>query len=132
MTAVRVLVIDDEKEMRDMVSRVLRHAGHEVYTAEDGREALGLLRTLSVAVVVTDLVMPEMEGIEFILHLRRQVPEVKVIAMSGGGYVTPQAYLRVAANCGASRVLAKPFSSQELLDAVDGVMESAGPGDVVG
>lgn len=72
--------------------------------------------------VVADLIMPEKEGLETIRDMRRLAPEMPIIAMSGGGRSSPQGYLHVAAQMGASQILAKPFSFQELLDAVSAAL----------
>jgi CheY-like chemotaxis protein len=114
----RILVIDDEQEMRDLLRWMLEREGYEVVTAEDGKEGLRLYRENLADLIITDLIMPEMEGIETILALKHDFPGVKVIAMSGGGHVGPDPYLKIAEGVGAIRVFAKPFSREELLEAV--------------
>ncbi len=115
----RILVIDDDPAMRRMVSRILADAGYEVIEAKDGREALKQMAAFDPVVIVTDIVMPEMEGIEFILHVRKLQPGAKVIAMSGGGKAaTRELFLRMAKSLGADTVLEKPFGADTLLDAV--------------
>jgi DNA-binding response OmpR family regulator len=111
----RVLVIEDNGDMRDILRVALEGAGYHVLTASHGQEGLGYLSGHKVDVVLTDLFMPEMDGIEVIAALRRQFPGVKVVAMSGRPGVD---YLGVAKELGAARILRKPFAMHELLAAV--------------
>lgn len=113
----RVLVIEDNPGMRDYLRVALEGAGHAVLTASNGQEALAYMEGHKVQVVLTDLFMPEMDGIEVIAALRRHFPGVKVLAMSGRPGVD---YLTVAKELGAARILRKPFAMDELLNAVDG------------
>ena len=110
-----ILVIDDEAALRRLVARVLKSAGHTVREAENGRVGLELFRELRPALVITDIVMPDQEGIEAILELRRDAPSIPILAISGGG---EGAYLRMATGLGATEALAKPFGADELLAAV--------------
>jgi DNA-binding response OmpR family regulator len=114
----RVLVIEDNPGLRDLVRLTLESTGHEVLTATHGAEGLAYLGEHAVDLVITDLFMPEMDGIEVIAALRRRFPGVKVVAMSGRPGVD---YLTVARELGAARILRKPFAMDELLSAVDGV-----------
>lgn len=111
----RVLVIEDNGDMRDTLRLALEGAGHEVVTASHGEEGLGYLNGHKVDVVLTDLFMPEMDGIEVIATLKRRFPGVKVVAMSGRPGVD---YLGVAKELGAARILRKPFAMEELFAAV--------------
>lgn len=113
----RVLVIEDNAGLRDYLRVALESAGHEVLTAADGRQALAYLDGHPVDTVLTDLFMPEMDGIEVITALRRRFPGIKVVAMSGRPGVD---YLAVAAELGAAQILRKPFEMQELMSALDG------------
>lgn len=108
-------MIEDNGDMRNMVRLVLEGAGYDVVTASHGQEGLGYLNGHKVDVVVTDLFMPEMDGIEVIAALRRQFPGVRIVAMSGRPGVD---YLGVAKELGAARILRKPFAMDELLAAV--------------
>jgi CheY-like chemotaxis protein len=113
--ATRILVVDDDPAVRDVVTSMLESAGYEVTKAGNGREALQILRQTTIDVVITDLVMPEQEGIETIKLVRRDYPETKVIAMSGafGGD-----YLRIAGYLGAHGTLAKPLQMATVLKVV--------------
>jgi len=117
----RIMVIDDDADLRSLLQYVLSSAGHEVLTAGDGLEALNLQRTNPVQLIITDMFMPEHEGIETILEFRRDFPDVGIIAMSGA---SEQAFemLSVARRMGAAQVLEKPFSTPELLSAIEGVL----------
>jgi len=114
----RILITEDDSQVRGMLRLTLEREGHEIVEAGDGREALRRCAEGPVDIVVTDLIMPEMEGIEFIRRLRRMRPEVKIIAMSGGGYIGPQSYLDTARKCGASYAFSKPVDRATLLDAI--------------
>ena len=114
-----ILLVDDDEAVRSVLRRGLVRAGYEVREAGDGRAALKLLASAPADLVITDLVMPEMEGIEFILALRKTHPKLPVIAMSGGGRaVGPDNYLKIARACGAMKILAKPFETEQLLTAM--------------
>lgn len=118
----KILIIDDEQPIRDYLSCVLENAGYEVCQAENGREGMKILDEKSVDLLITDLVMPEREGLETISGLAAQRPELKIIAMSGA--VSSTAYLKIANSLGAQATIEKPFSRQEALAVVQSVMES--------
>lgn len=115
-----ILVADDDPVILRIVCAHLRGAGHEVTAAAGGAEALKLSGKGPFDLVITDLIMPEGEGIETIIALRRQAPTTKIIAMSGGGRNSGKDYLVIARFLGAQRTLDKPFSKDELLEAVAG------------
>lgn len=123
----RILVIDDEEDVRALALEALASAGHEVILAADGVQGLKLQRERPADVVITDLLMPEKEGIETILDLKREFPNVKIIAISGGGKaVNKLSYLSLAGDLGADLVLTKPFDIQFLLKAVQEVTAAGG------
>ena len=117
-----ILLVDDDEQLRTMLSEVLKRAGHEVQTACDGDEAIKMFRSNPTDLVITDLIMPNKEGLETIREIRQGFPAVRIIAMSGGGRNGPGNYLAVAERFGAQRVLNKPFSHREILEAVRGVL----------
>jgi DNA-binding response OmpR family regulator len=119
----KILLVDDDDNFRAMLGRVLGDAGHIVTTAVNGNEALRLVQDNAFDLVITDLIMPEKEGIETIVELRRKIPGLKIIAMSGGGFNAPETYLNLARKLGAAQTLAKPFPGTELLAAVAGVLD---------
>jgi CheY-like chemotaxis protein len=114
----RILVIDDEASVRKMLRHMLERAGHEVAEAEDGGVGLRFYREHPTDLIITDILMPDKEGIETILQLRKIHPQVKIIAISGGGHMNKHDLLVTAQRLGATRTLAKPFERQELLAAV--------------
>ena len=117
-----VLVIDDESALREILSQVLTDAGHRVVGAENGKEASKALAKAAFDVVLTDMLMPERDGIEVIGELRRMQPEARIVAMSGGGRGSRDHYLQTAKGLGAHAVLGKPFSMSELTAALDSVL----------
>lgn len=120
-----VLVIDDQTEIRKMARRILSMAGHSVIEAEDGAAGLKLLASHRPAIVLTDILMPGIEGMETIFAIRRTAPEVKVIAMSGSGLEGGFDYLEMAGRAGADAVLPKPFRARELTAIVDRLLPAA-------
>ena len=120
----RLLVVDDDEAMRYSTARLLQLLGHEVEEAADGEEALEMLLGAEFDLVLVDILMPVMDGLETIDELRRQGAQVPVIAWTGhqGGRLD---YLEAALHIGASGVLLKPFSSQALTTLVEELL--AGP-----
>ena len=122
----RILVIDDDADVRAVILDTLESAGHEVILAGDGNQGLRLQRLHQAELVITDILMPEKEGIETIRELRHEFPKQKIIAMSGGGRALASLdYLKVARELGAHVVLHKPFGSDKVLDAVRVVLGTA-------
>jgi len=91
--------------------------------AQDGLEASKMMATKPVDVVITDLLMPERDGLEFIAEIRKKYPAVKIIAMSGGGHIARDSYLKIAKNFGAHYLLEKPFSQAGVLGAIETVLK---------
>lgn len=114
----KIVVIDDDAQFRMMMVEMLERKDYEVYAAADGEEGIQLWQSLNPDLVITDIIMPNKEGIETILELKRKNKAVKIIAISGGGRTNAQDNLRSAKLLGASLTLAKPFESAELLAAV--------------
>lgn len=119
----RILVIEDDTKIRKMLRKMLERAGYEVNEASDGLEGLKLYREEPADLVITDIIMPRKEGLETIMDLRREFPEVKIIAISGGGRLSPQPYLEVAEGFGAMRVFSKPFDLEDLQRAISELLE---------
>jgi DNA-binding response OmpR family regulator len=114
----RILVIDDEPSVRELLYAMLIEEGYEVVEAADGKAGMRLFQECPADLVITDLIMPEKEGIETIMDLRRDFPDVKIIAMSGGGIIQAEDYLGMAQGVGAHRVFEKPFGVSDMLKAV--------------
>lgn len=113
-----ILVIDDDEGFRGMVCTLLTKAGYEVIACDDGKKGVELYRGNPCSLVITDLIMPDQEGIETIMALHRDYPGVNIIAMSGGGRGNPEVYLHSAVCLGARRAFTKPFDTREFLAAV--------------
>ena len=113
-----VLVVDDAPELRELVERVLTRHGYRVRTVNDGDGAMRVLDQGGVDLLITDVVMPGRDGIEVLLDVQEQYPQLPVIVMSGGGMFDPTLYLDNATGLGAHRTLRKPFTMGDLLDAV--------------
>ncbi len=122
----RILVVDDDFFVRDMLERLMRKAGFDVETTEHGADALRLQRLNPVDLVITDILMPEKEGLETITEFRRFFPGVKVIAISGGGRIGPASYLKMATLLGADRAFAKPVDTSQLLATVEELLGPPG------
>ena len=123
MSGARVLVVDDDENICRVVRRMLTAAGYEVEVAGNGQEALTKLSP-DVAVVISDVLMPEMDGIEMLRRLRKEVPNAKIISMSGGGIQDKEHVLEIAERLGAARTLSKPFTREELLNVVAAVLRT--------
>ncbi len=113
-----ILIIDDEDDLRRIMRNALEKQGHDVFEACNGAIALDLFEHHPADLVVTDIMMPESDGIEIIIALRRKDPDIRIIAISGGGRIGDTDYLTMAEKFGATQVLAKPFRRQQLVDAV--------------
>ncbi len=114
----RILIVDDDEMVLDALTAVLGRAGHEITVAVNGREGLYLHERQPFDVVVTDIVMPDMDGIEMIRNVKQRSPQVAVIAISGGARLEPSYHLKVAAALGADETLAKPVKPKDLVAAV--------------
>jgi CheY-like chemotaxis protein len=118
-----ILVVDDDVPFVKAQAEFLRRSGHTVSTAANGKEAMDLVARDDFDLVITDLNMPEKEGLETIAELRRTVPKIKIIAMSGGTVmIGAKDSLSMAQMFGASFTLAKPFSGQTLITAITQVL----------
>ena len=110
-----ILVVDDEASVRNLLNDVLEKEGYTVFTAETGVEASTIYNGNQIDLIITDLVMPEKGGIDLIMELKKQDPNVKVIAISGGGGITGRFdYLPIAKLVGATEIIAKPFQVTEI------------------
>lgn len=121
----RILVIDDDAALRVVLRRILETAGHTVEEAADGEEGMRWCYGHQVDLVITDILMPGQEGIETIVTLQKDCPELKIIAISGGGVVSKNHYLEMAKDLGAHFILAKPLSQKELLKTVRAALDSS-------
>ena len=118
----QILVVDDEPAICSTLSAMLKQAGHDVRVAGNGNEAMKLSLEGVLDLLITDIHMPERDGLSIIREMRREHPQLKIIAMTGSSL---DEYLRWAGKLGADLVLAKPFSSQEMLEAVARLLSKA-------
>ena len=123
VVAKTVLVVDDEEDVRDMLCKMLKRSGYETQSACNGIEAMEQVRQNAIDLVITDILMPEKEGIETIIELQKEHPEVKIIAISGGGRGKAAHYLDTAKMYGAHRLFSKPFERVAMMTAVGQLLE---------
>ncbi len=123
----KILVIDDEAEICELTKLLLQRNGHEVLVATDGNLAIRLFNEQIFDLVITDILMPDCDGLEVIAELRRKHPAVRIIASSGGGRVSSDSYLHIARKTGAHALLAKPFTLSELHASVATAMQGVQP-----
>ncbi len=123
----KILVVDDEAQVRGMLVKMLAVEHHEVIEAENGAQGCKKYREHQPDLLITDLVMPEKNGIDMILELKKEFPSIRIVAISGGGGITGSFdYLPVAKLVGALHILQKPFSLQALKSAVAEALEMPG------
>ena len=114
----KILVVDDDPGIRDMLRDMLEREHYQVLVAANGAEAIEVYATEPASVVITDIIMPEKEGIETIMELTRINPLAKIIAISGGGRFMAESYLEIAREIKAAYTFSKPFKRTEILDAI--------------
>jgi CheY-like chemotaxis protein len=114
----KILVLDDEASIVLMIKKMLEKAGHEVEMALNGKDGMILFEQNKPDLLITDIIMPEKEGLETIFELRQKYPDLKIIAISGGGRISPEGYLPGAKLLGADMVFQKPLDQKEFLQAV--------------
>jgi DNA-binding response OmpR family regulator len=123
----QILVIEDDSTVRELILQTLSKAGYGVIAAENGVAGLNLFRTKNPDLVITDIVMPQKEGLQTIIELRQAAPNVRVIAMSGGGRYSNTDYLKLARKFGARGTITKPFMRDEMLNAVRDALSEEEP-----
>jgi len=121
----RILIIDDEPQIRSMLRLMLERDGYEVVEAPDGIEGIRAYRQKPADLIITDLIMPNKDGIGMIIELQKEFPDVKIIAMSGGGLNKPEGYLKGAKKLGAACTLTKPIDREEMLRAVKNIIKGS-------
>jgi two-component system nitrogen regulation response regulator NtrX len=120
----RILLVDDEWDILDLMEAILESEGHILSKAPDGATALALLKNQAFDLVITDMIMPGISGMKVIDHVRENCPVTRVIAMSGGDKIMPSNYLEQASASGTTVIIRKPFSLDEFIDAVRSVTPS--------
>jgi CheY-like chemotaxis protein len=118
----KILVFDDEPSILLMIKKMLEKAGHEVDVALNGKEGMTIFERNKPDLLITDIIMPEKEGLETIFELRRKYPDLKIIAISGGGRIGPDGYLPGAKLLGANAVFTKPLIPKEFLQTISDLL----------
>jgi len=121
----RILIIDDEPQIRSMLTLMLEREGYEVVEAPDGVDGIKIYRQNPADLIITDLIMPNKDGIGMIIDLKKEFPNVKIIAMSGGGLNKPDGYLKGAKKLGAACTLTKPIDREKMLEAVREILKES-------
>jgi CheY-like chemotaxis protein len=119
-----VLIVEDDKELREMLKMSLLRRNYTVLEAENGKAAITHFKPLLTDLVITDLIMPEEDGLKVVIKLRELKPSIKIIAISGGGKVGPGSYLNLAKALGADAIYSKPFSINDLIAKIEQLLEN--------
>ena len=114
-----ILIVEDEKELREMLKISLTRRKYTVFEAENGKEAIMSFRPSITDMIITDLIMPDEDGLKVIMKIREIKPSIKIIAISGGGKAGPGSYLNMAKALGANAIFSKPFSVNDLLSKIE-------------
>ncbi|MGA2405574.1 MAG: response regulator [Bacteroidales bacterium] len=122
-----VLIVEDDKELREMLKLSLLRRNFTVFEAENGKAAITHFKPLITDLVVTDLIMPEEDGLKVVIKLRELKPSIKIIAISGGGKVGPGSYLNLAKALGADAIYSKPFSINDLIAKIEQLLDNEQP-----
>jgi CheY-like chemotaxis protein len=117
-----ILIVEDDRELREMLKISLARRKYIVFEAENGRDAIAHFKPAATDLVVTDLIMPEEDGLKVIIKLREMKPSVKIIAISGGGKAGPGSYLNLARALGADAIYSKPFSTNDLISKIEDLL----------
>jgi CheY-like chemotaxis protein len=118
----KILVADDDSEIRLLIKRTLEKEGHSIVEATDGVVAIELFKEQVFDLAIIDIIMPKKEGIRTILELKQLKPNIRIVAISGGGFVKPESYLATAEAFGAECILTKPFNASELSETVNNLL----------
>jgi len=119
-----IMIVEDEKDVREMLRDALIKRKYSVIEAVNGKEAIAKFKASFIDVVITDILMPEEDGLKVIIKLKELKPELKIIAISGGGKYGPVDYLNMARTLGADEILTKPFSLRELERTIEELLSS--------
>jgi len=118
-----ILIVEDDKDLREMLKTLLTKRKYTVLEAGDGKEAILHFKPAITDMVITDLLMPDEDGLKVIMKIKEIKPDIKIIAISGGGKAGPGNYLNVARALGADEVFPKPFSLNELISKIESILE---------
>ncbi|MFH2063727.1 MAG: response regulator [Pseudomonadota bacterium] len=118
-----ILLIEDDPQLRKLFQKKLAGRGYEIMEASNGKEGLSRFQEKPMDLVITDIVMPEKEGLETISELRKMSSDIKIIAISGGGRIGPESYLNTARHLGANRIFPKPIDWPEMVKAIESLLK---------
>lgn len=118
-----ILIVEDDKDLREMLKTSLTKRKYTVLEAGDGKEAILHFKPAIIDLVITDLLMPDEDGLKVIMKIKEIKPDIKIIAISGGGKAGPGNYLNVARALGADEVFPKPFSLYKLISKIESILE---------
>jgi len=118
-----LLIVDDDVQILNILRQMLEREGYDVVKASNGKQGLRLYRENPADLIITDIIMPEKDGIEIIIELKRDYPDVKIIAISGGGRIDSELYLDLAKKLGVLRTFTKPVERKQLLNAVRNILQ---------
>lgn len=119
-----ILIVEDDKEIREMLKLSLLRSNYTVLEAENGKDAIVHFKPLLTDLVVTDLIMPEEDGLKVVIKLKELKPSIKIIAISGGGKVGPASYLNLAKALGADAIYTKPFLINDLIAKIEELLDN--------
>ena len=118
-----ILVIDDDPIILEGFKQLLEEEGHSVVTASNGQKGIDIFRNDQADLVLTDMIMPVKDGLKTIMDLEKEFPDIKIIAISGGGVIEAGRYLNLAEHIGVKQTLTKPVTKEQLINAVNEVLE---------
>lgn len=121
----RILLIDDDETLNGVLTYLLNQAGYEVESVLEAKKGLRILQEKEIDLVLTDIVMPDMDGIETIIHIRKMNKQIPLIAMSGGGKIDPEDYGKLAIRLGADDFFKKPFDQKDLISKIQTLLEKS-------
>ena len=114
----KILIVDDEEMIREGLKTSLENEGYQTETASNGTEVPGIIQSFGPQLIISDIIMPEMDGIEVIIEIKKRFQKIKIIAISGGGRISADNHLNIAKKLGADAILTKPFSMRELKETI--------------
>ena len=119
----KILVVDDDDLIRELIYEILEPSGYQIFLADNGNKALEILDREPIDLIITDIIMPDKEGIETIIEIKKKLPQAKIIAMSGGGQLDANSYLSIAKKLGVKATITKPFDPVQLLQTIEKILQ---------
>jgi CheY-like chemotaxis protein len=123
----KILIVDDHQQTRAAARQILAKDGHEIWDVPDGVQALALLEIIRFDLVITDVYMAAVDGMELLTRIKQRSHRVPVVVMSGGGFASREEVLALARECGAVAILAKPFTPQQLRETIEPLLKPPPP-----